>query len=49
MHQKIRAWWTKRKKRRQEKYAEDHEWVTPPDLEEAQRNFEYRTNRQPRR
>jgi hypothetical protein len=45
----IRAWWAKRKRDTQEKYAEDHAWVDPTDLEAAKKNFEYRTPRQPRR
>jgi hypothetical protein len=38
--QKIRAWWTNRKRRQQEKYAEDHAYVDPAEVERAERNFD---------
>jgi hypothetical protein len=44
----IRGWWAKRKKRTQEKYAEDHAWVDPAEIEPAKKNFD-RTPRQPPR
>jgi len=49
MLREIRAWWARRKKHTQDKYTADHQSVSPTDLEKAQRNFEYRTTRQPRR
>lgn len=49
MLRRIRAWLANRKLREREKYAEDHAWVGPTELDEAKRNFEYRTPRRPRR
>jgi hypothetical protein len=43
--QRIRAWWAKRKKREQEKYAEDHAWIDSAELDQVERNFDERADR----
>ena len=39
MFQTLRAWWARRKERQEEKYAEDHAYIDPAELQQAERNF----------
>ena len=39
MLRKMRAWWATRKERRQEKYADDHAYIDPAELQQAESDF----------
>ena len=39
---KIRGWWTTRQQQKREKWAEDHSYITPAEMDKAQRGFQGR-------
>jgi len=39
MFEKIRAWRRARQERKREKWADDHAWISPAEMDKVQRNF----------
>jgi len=39
MFEKLRAWRKDRRKRKLEKWANDHSWIPPAEMDKVQRNF----------